>query len=168
MWRVRNGFIVTLLVVHNILLGGIGSARSLAVRSNLEIVKQWKLFSYEFPPHAPVSDTNYYNPMNIVPTSMTVGYDRIFIATPKLFAGVPTTVSYISKSDYSESPILGVSAALTAAINPIYIFSRFVSIIFTYLYTYLVVLPRLVVYSKRSQLIQLQRFIFGVSISHAH
>lgn len=119
MWRVRTGFIVTLLIVHNVLFGGIRPARSLSVRSNLEIVKQWKLFSYEFPPHAPVSDTNYYNPITIVPTSMTVGYDRIYIATPKLFAGVPTTVSYVSKSDYSQSPILRVSAVLTAGFNQI-------------------------------------------------
>uniref|UniRef100_A0A0A1XS81 Protein yellow n=1 Tax=Zeugodacus cucurbitae TaxID=28588 RepID=A0A0A1XS81_ZEUCU len=101
MWRVRNIFLVALLIAHNVFFCG-----SLAVRSNLEIVKQWKLFSYEFPPHAPVSDPDYYNPINVVPTSMTVAYDRIFIATPKLFAGVPTTVAYISKSDYSESPIL--------------------------------------------------------------
>uniref|UniRef100_A0A0K8VAP2 Protein yellow n=1 Tax=Bactrocera latifrons TaxID=174628 RepID=A0A0K8VAP2_BACLA len=106
MWRVRTGFIVTLLIVHNVLFGGFRPARSLAVRSNLEIVKQWKLFSYAFPQNAPVSDTNYYNPLTIVPTSMTVGYDRIYIATPKLFAGVPTTVSYVPKVDYSESPIL--------------------------------------------------------------
>ncbi|CAD6994586.1 unnamed protein product [Ceratitis capitata] len=107
MGRARSSFLVTVLfIAGNLLFCGIRHAHSLAVRSNLEIVKQWKLFSYEFPPHAPVSDPDYYNPTNIVPTSMTVAYDRIFIATPKLFAGVPTTVGYVSKSDFNESPRL--------------------------------------------------------------
>ncbi|XP_067627659.1 major royal jelly protein 1-like [Eurosta solidaginis] len=95
-----------LLIACNFLLSIVTPALSLAVRSNLEIVKQWKLFPFRFPSHAPVSDLNYFNPMNVVPTSMTVAYDRIFIATPKLFAGVPTTLSYVSKSDYNESPAL--------------------------------------------------------------
>ncbi|XP_054747674.1 major royal jelly protein 1-like [Anastrepha obliqua] len=96
----------TLVIACNLLFSAVTPAYAPTVRSNLEIVKQWKLFSFDFPPLAPVSDTNYYNQVNVVPTSMTVAYDRIFIATPKLFSGVPATVSYISKSDYSESPSL--------------------------------------------------------------
>lgn len=78
-------------------------------RSSLEVVKQWKVFTYNFLPHAPVQDVNFYNPANILSTGLAVMNDRIFMATPKLFAGVPSTLSWISRGEFDESPVLNVS-----------------------------------------------------------
>uniref|UniRef100_T1PG81 Major royal jelly protein n=1 Tax=Musca domestica TaxID=7370 RepID=T1PG81_MUSDO len=75
-------------------------------RTSLEVVKQWKVFTYNFLPHAPVQDVNFYNPANILSTGLAVMNDRIFMATPKLFAGVPSTLSWISRGEFDESPVL--------------------------------------------------------------
>lgn len=77
--------------------------------SSLEVVKQWRVFTYNFLPHAPVKDVNFYNPSNILSTGLAVMNDRIFIATPKLFSGVPSTLSWISRGEFDESPVLNVS-----------------------------------------------------------
>lgn len=75
---------------------------------NMQVVKQWKAFTYKFLPHAPVHDMNFYNPANILATGLVMTHDRIFVATPKLFAGVPSTVNWISQRDLEESPALEV------------------------------------------------------------
>ncbi|XP_013102521.2 major royal jelly protein 1 [Stomoxys calcitrans] len=75
-------------------------------RSSLQVVKQWKLFTYNFLPHAPTQDVNFYNPSNILATGLAILNDRIFIATPKLFSGVSSTLNWISREDFDESPVL--------------------------------------------------------------
>ncbi|XP_036323722.1 major royal jelly protein 1 [Rhagoletis pomonella] len=79
---------------------------ALAESSTLQTAKQWKLFTYNFLPHAPIHDLNFYNPSNVLATGITVSHDRIFIATPKLFSGVSSTVNVVSKAEFGDSPVL--------------------------------------------------------------
>uniref|UniRef100_A0A182QQT8 Bee-milk protein n=1 Tax=Anopheles farauti TaxID=69004 RepID=A0A182QQT8_9DIPT len=72
----------------------------------MEVVKQWNLLNYNFPWDYPASSKEFYNPENVVATGMEVGYDRIFIATPRLFSGVPATVSSIPRGTNGDSPVL--------------------------------------------------------------
>ncbi|XP_058812459.1 major royal jelly protein 1 [Topomyia yanbarensis] len=72
----------------------------------LETVKQWSLLSYNFPWDYPASNKEFYNAENIVATGIEVGYDRIFIATPRLFTGVPATLSSIPRGNQGDSPAL--------------------------------------------------------------
>ncbi|KAM7363837.1 L-dopachrome tautomerase yellow-e [Cochliomyia hominivorax] len=74
--------------------------------TSFQLAKQWKLFSYNFLPHAPMHDMNFYNPSNILATGLVVTEDRLFVATPKLFSGVPSTLNYISRSNLDDSPVL--------------------------------------------------------------
>ncbi|XP_037945802.1 major royal jelly protein 1-like [Teleopsis dalmanni] len=73
---------------------------------DLQTAKQWNLINWNFLPHAPVNDVNFYNPSNVVATGIAISHDRIFLATPKLFSGVPATVSFMMKTDFEESPLL--------------------------------------------------------------
>uniref|UniRef100_A0A1B0DBP4 Bee-milk protein n=1 Tax=Phlebotomus papatasi TaxID=29031 RepID=A0A1B0DBP4_PHLPP len=72
----------------------------------LETVKMWNLLYYNFPPHWPSNDREFFNPEQIVATGFEVTYDRIFFSTPRLFSGVPATLSTISRIDHGDSPIL--------------------------------------------------------------
>lgn len=76
--------------------------------TSFQLAKQWKLFTYNFLPHAPMNDMNFFNPSNILATGLVITEDRIFIATPKLFSGVPSTLSWVSRTDFEESPVLQV------------------------------------------------------------
>lgn len=77
--------------------------------ANVEVTKEWKTFTFNFLPHAPIQDDNFFNPLNILATGIAFHKDRIFLATPKLFSGVPSTVNWIPKVDFEQSPILRVS-----------------------------------------------------------
>ncbi|XP_055624890.1 uncharacterized protein LOC129767746 isoform X1 [Toxorhynchites rutilus septentrionalis] len=72
----------------------------------LETAKQWSLLTYNFPWDYPASNKEFNSPENIVATGMEVGYDRIFIATPRLFSGVPATLSSIPRGTQGDSPVL--------------------------------------------------------------
>lgn len=72
----------------------------------METVKQWSFLSYNFPWDYPANDKEFYNPENIVATGIEVGYDRIFVATPRLFSGVPATLSAIPRGTHGDSPAL--------------------------------------------------------------
>lgn len=76
--------------------------------SPLEIVKQWDLLSYDFPPDWPVNDKTLYNPEQIVATGFEIGDNKIFIANPRLFSGVPATISTVSRDTTGDSPVLKV------------------------------------------------------------
>lgn len=75
---------------------------------SLETFKQWNLLTYNFEWGAPANDKNFFNPEQIVATGIDVFYDRIFIATPRLFSGVPATLSTISNTHSGDSPVLEV------------------------------------------------------------
>ncbi|XP_012269406.2 protein yellow [Athalia rosae] len=61
----------------------------------LETIAQWQLLDYAFP-----YDPTYlgsFRPENVVPTGIEVAWHRIFVATPRLRAGVPATISFIPR-----------------------------------------------------------------------
>lgn len=73
----------------------------------LEVVKQWNLITYDLPWDFP--DTKEFNdPENVIATGLAFTYDRIFVATPRLFSGVAATVSVVPRKDMGDSPILQV------------------------------------------------------------
>lgn len=76
--------------------------------ANVETTKQWSLLAYNFPWDFPANDLEYYNPENVVATGIAIGHDRLFLATPRLFSGVPATISTIPRSSIGDSPILEV------------------------------------------------------------
>lgn len=76
--------------------------------ANLETNKQWSLLAYNLPWDFPGNDLEFYNPENVVATGIAVGQDRLFLATPRLFSGVPATVSSIPRNNIGDSPILEV------------------------------------------------------------
>lgn len=73
---------------------------------NLETIKQWNLFNFNFPWDWPTSDKSLFNPEQIVTTGFEIGNNRIFIATPRLFSGVPATISTVRKDAIGDSPVL--------------------------------------------------------------
>lgn len=102
------------LLIFTAIIAGCWSIGVLAESSTLQTAKQWKLFTYNFLPHAPIHDLNFYNPSNVLATGIAVSYDRIFIATPKLFSGVSSAVNVVSKAEFGDSPVLQVSRARKA------------------------------------------------------
>ena len=65
--------------------------------------------NYDFLPSLPENDKNFYNPERIVTTGFEIGKNRIFLATPRLFAGVPATLSTVSRDGSGDSPVVKVS-----------------------------------------------------------
>lgn len=78
----------------------------------LETVKQWNLVNFDFPYDWPVNDKDLYNGAQIVTTGLEVGDDRIFLAQPRLFSGVPATISSVSRDTVGDSPVLKVNHIL--------------------------------------------------------
>lgn len=72
----------------------------------LEEQKQWNILTYNFPWDSPADNKDYYNPESVVATGIAVDYERIFIATPRLFSGIPATVSTVPRKVTGDSPIL--------------------------------------------------------------
>ncbi|XP_064552902.1 major royal jelly protein 1 [Drosophila montana] len=72
----------------------------------LQVVKHWKLLGYNFESNARARNPDFYNPENVLITGIAVTEDRIFIATPKLFSGVSSTVNWVSKAQIGDSPTL--------------------------------------------------------------
>lgn len=78
----------------------------------LETIKQWNVASFDFPYDWPINNKELYNPEQIVTTGFEIGNNRIFIATPRLFSGVPATISAISREPVGDSPVLQVMTKL--------------------------------------------------------
>lgn len=74
----------------------------------LDIIKQWNLVNFNFQPNHPANDKNYFDAEKIVTTGIEVSGDRIFLATPRLFSGVPATLSAVSRDSAGDSPVLKV------------------------------------------------------------
>lgn len=72
----------------------------------LEDIKQWNIMTYNLPWDSPADNRDYYNPESIVATGIAVDKHRLFIATPRLFSGVPATISVVSRETSGDSPIL--------------------------------------------------------------
>lgn len=76
----------------------------------LETIKQWNLVNFNFPYDWPVNDKDLFNAEQIVTTGLEVGSHRIFLATPRLFSGVPATISSVSRDTVEDSPVLKVNS----------------------------------------------------------
>ena len=79
------------------------------ISPKLDVVKQWNTFTYNFPCDWPTNDKSLYDVENIVTAGIEIGADRIFITTPRLFSGVPATLSVLERGNYGDSPVLNVS-----------------------------------------------------------
>lgn len=77
--------------------------------SPLETIKQWNLATFDFPYDWPVNDKTLFNAEQVVTTGLEIGNSRIFVATPRLFSGVPATISAISRDSTGDSPVLKVT-----------------------------------------------------------
>ncbi|KAG4067883.1 hypothetical protein HA402_010569 [Bradysia odoriphaga] len=95
-----------MILVVAIILFTVASAELQQPAANVETTKQWSLLAYNFPWDFPANDLEYYNPENVVATGIAVGHDRLFLATPRLFSGVPATISTIPRNNIGDSPIL--------------------------------------------------------------
>lgn len=73
--------------------------------NTLQTYKEWNVIRYNLPWGYP---SRFNIPENIVATGIAIDYDRIFIATPRLLSGVPSTLSTISRKTIGDSPILEV------------------------------------------------------------
>lgn len=78
----------------------------------LEARKQWSVLTYNLPWDFPANDKEFYDPEGVVATGIAVDYGRIFIATPRLFSGVPATLSVIPRKEVGDSPVLEVNTLL--------------------------------------------------------
>lgn len=74
----------------------------------LEVLKQWNLINYDFPYDWPVQDKDLYNPEQVVSTGIEIGRNRLFLATPRLFSGVPATLTSVDRNSFGDSPVLKV------------------------------------------------------------
>ncbi|XP_016838706.1 yellow-e isoform X1 [Nasonia vitripennis] len=61
----------------------------------LETVAQWPLMNFAFP-YDP-SFLELFQPENVVPTGLEIGWHRIFLAIPRLRAGVPATITFMPR-----------------------------------------------------------------------
>ncbi|XP_058808632.1 protein yellow-like [Phymastichus coffea] len=61
----------------------------------LETIAQWPLLEFAFPYDPAFLDL--FQPENVVPTGLEVGWHRIFVATPRLRAGVPATLGFVPR-----------------------------------------------------------------------
>lgn len=88
---------------------------SLIINSNcvgeapIEAIKQWSLVNFDFPYDWPVNDKSLFNPEQVVTTGFEIGDNRIFLSTPRLFSGVPATISSVSRDTIGDSPVLKVN-----------------------------------------------------------
>lgn len=76
--------------------------------SPVETIKQWNLASFDFPYDWPSNDKEFYNGEQVVTTGFEIGDNRIFLATPRLFSGVPATISTVSRDSVGDSPVFKV------------------------------------------------------------
>lgn len=105
MFRIRRTAMHGTIVVLFLLLRTL-RAEIRATGPPLEEVKQWNVLTYNLPWDAPSDSKDFYNPMSVVATGLAVDYDRIFVSTPRLFAGVPATISTIPRKTTGDSPVL--------------------------------------------------------------
>jgi len=74
----------------------------------IEVIHQWNVLGFDLPFDYPVQGG--YIPENNVFTGLEIGWNRIFLAVPRLRAGIPATLAWIPrKSSEGSSPLLQVS-----------------------------------------------------------
>lgn len=139
--QIQPNMILKELVRLTILLSLIISSICIG-EPQVETIKQWNLVTYDFPYDWPVGDKDLYNGEQIVTTGFEIGNDRIFLATPRLFSGVPATISTVPRDIVGDSPVLKVIGSHSKkVVNTMFSFSG---------------VPRLVASLGRLEAIQLQ------------
>lgn len=66
---------------------------NLHLAASLETIKQWNLLTFNLPLDFPANNLEFNNPQNVVATGFAVAENRLFLATPRLFSGVPATLT---------------------------------------------------------------------------
>lgn len=75
--------------------------------ATLEVVNQWNLMQFDFPPDPVLLEK--FQPENTVPTGLEIGWDKIYLGIPRLRAGVPATLAWVPRSlPPGVSPVLQV------------------------------------------------------------
>jgi hypothetical protein len=75
--------------------------------ATLEVVNQWNLLQFDFPPDPVLLEK--FQPENTVPTGLEIGWDKLYIGIPRLRAGVPATLAWVPRSlPPGVSPVLQV------------------------------------------------------------
>lgn len=78
-----------------------------AASASLEIVNQWNLLQFDFPPDPVLLEK--FQPENTVPTGLEIGWDKLYLGIPRLRAGVPATLAWVPRSlPPGVSPVLQV------------------------------------------------------------
>lgn len=78
-----------------------------AASATLEVVNQWNLLQFDFPPDPVLLEK--FQPENTVPTGLEIGWDRLYLGIPRLRAGVPATLAWVPRSlPPGVSPVLQV------------------------------------------------------------
>ena len=77
--------------------------KNCANSQHFEVIKEWTTLTYIFPKNWPSHDKNLYNPENVVPSGLEIVGDRIFVAMPRIYSGVPAT---LATADVGNSPVL--------------------------------------------------------------
>lgn len=73
--------------------------------ATLEVVNQWTLMQFDFPTDPVLLEK--FEPHNSAPTGLEIGWDRLYIAIPRLRSGVPATLAWVPRSlPAGVSPIL--------------------------------------------------------------
>lgn len=98
------------------------------VHHPLETVKEWHLAMYDFPYDWPVNDKTLYDGERIVTTGFDIGDNRIFIANPRLFSGVPATISTLPRDNVGEPTVLKVTKFPKLNFDSIVYYSRHIPI----------------------------------------
>lgn len=101
--------IICSLIIFNVEVNGVHLSSITPSSSPLQTVAQWNVADFNFEWNAPVNDKDFYNPENVVATGIAIGYDKIFVATPRLFSGVPSTLNTFSRNQVGNQPVLQVS-----------------------------------------------------------
>ncbi|XP_053970768.1 protein yellow-like isoform X1 [Hylaeus volcanicus] len=91
-WRVVGVSTVHTRGLLLVLLAGFAHTRA----EMLETIAQWPLLDFALPYDREF--LNQYRPENVVPTGITVGWDKIFVSIPRLRDGVPSTLNYIPRN----------------------------------------------------------------------
>ncbi|VVD02006.1 protein yellow-like [Leptidea sinapis] len=76
-----------------------------AATASLEVVNQWNFLQFDFPPDPVLLEK--FQPENVVPTGLEIGWDKLYLGIPRLRAGVPATLAWVPRSlPPGVSPVL--------------------------------------------------------------
>ncbi|XP_001948479.1 protein yellow [Acyrthosiphon pisum] len=98
------------MISANAVLLACAAVTAVTCAGNLQIVNEWTTLTYDVPFNYPNADS--YKSEVTVSTGIEIGWDRIFITTPRLFNGNPATLAWVPRNragvnyDTHKSPLL--------------------------------------------------------------